>query len=61
LLAEDPSALLDRVDLLLTGGRLEPTTRSHIMTAIQSEWHPTVRVKTAIYLVSQSMECIVLD
>jgi len=61
LLAEDPSALLDRVDLLLTGGRLEPTTRSHIMTAIQSELHPTVRVKTAIYLVSQSMECIVLD
>lgn len=61
LLAEDPSALLDRVDLLLTGGRLEPTTRSHILTAIQSEGNPTVRVKTAIYLVSQSMECIVLD
>lgn len=61
LLANDPSALLDRVDLLLTGGTLEPATRGHILTAIQSETNPTVRVKTAIYLVSQAMECIVLN
>lgn len=60
-LVDDPEALLDRVDLILTGGRLKPATRHHILMAIQNETSPAFRVRTAIYLVSQSMECLVLD
>ena len=61
LLADDPLALLDRVDLLLTGGRLKSTTRSHILMAMQSETNLLNRVKTAVYLVSQSTDCLILD
>jgi uncharacterized protein (DUF1800 family) len=35
-LATNPEALIDRVDLLLSGGRLSPTTRSAMLTAIAS-------------------------
>jgi hypothetical protein len=60
-LADDPGALIDRVDLLMTGGRLRAETRGAILTAVQSEITELERVRAAIYLVSQSMECIVLN
>jgi hypothetical protein len=60
LLADDPEALLDRVDLLLTGGRLTPESRAAILPAIEAETTDLWRVKVAIYLVSQTMECVVL-
>lgn len=60
LLADDPEALLDRVDLLLTGGRLSPESRAAILPAIEAEPTDQWRVKVAIYLVSQAMECVVL-
>lgn len=60
-LADDPGALIDRVDLLMTGGRLRSETRAAILTAVQSETTELERVRAAIYLVSQSMECIVLN
>jgi uncharacterized protein (DUF1800 family) len=60
-LANEPSALIDRVDLLMTGGRLKAETKAMILNAVQSEVTDLEKVRTAIYLVSQSMECVVLN
>jgi uncharacterized protein (DUF1800 family) len=60
-LVNDPSALVERVDLLMTGGRLKADTKAMILNAVQSEVTDLEKVRTAIYLVSQSMECIVLN
>lgn len=60
-LVDEPSALVDRVDLLMTGGRLKADTKLVILNAVQSEVTDLEKVRTAIYLVSQSMECIVLN
>jgi len=60
-LANQPELLLERVDLLMTGRRLRPQTKAVILNAIQSEVTDLEKVRTAIYLVSQSMECIVLN
>lgn len=58
-LAGDVPALVDRVDLLLTGGRLSEQTKATIVTAVESETFTAVKTWVAIYLVSQSMEAIV--
>ena len=60
-LVDEPSALVERVDLLMTGGRLKADTKLMILNAVQSEVTDLEKVRTAIYLVSQSMECIVLN
>ena len=60
-LVDEPSALVERVDLLMTGGRLKADTKLVILNAVQSEVTDLEKVRTAIYLVSQSMECIVLN
>ena len=60
-LVNEPSALVERVDLLMTGGRLKADTKVMILNAVQSEVTDLEKVRTAIYLVSQSMECIVLN
>lgn len=60
-LANNPGVLIDRVDLLMTGGRLRAETKSFILNAVQSEVTDLEKVRTAIYLVSQSMECVVLN
>ena len=60
-LANDPSALIDRVDLLMTGARLRPETKAAILNAVENEITDLERVRTAIYLVSQSMEGVVLN
>ncbi|MGB2454381.1 MAG: DUF1800 family protein [Akkermansiaceae bacterium] len=60
-LVNEPSALVERVDLLMTGGRLKADTKLMILNAVQSEVTDLEKVRTAIYLVSQSMECIVLN
>lgn len=61
ILVDEPSALVERVDLLMTGGRLKADTKLVILNAVQSEVTDLEKVRTAIYLVSQSMECIVLN
>lgn len=60
-LVDEPSALVERVNLLMTGGRLKADTKLVILNAVQSEVTDLEKVRTAIYLVSQSMECIVLN
>ncbi|MDB4658024.1 DUF1800 domain-containing protein, partial [bacterium] len=60
-LVDEPSALVERVDLLMTGGQLKADTKLVILNAVQSEVTDLEKVRTAIYLVSQSMECIVLN
>jgi uncharacterized protein (DUF1800 family) len=60
-LVDDPGALIDRVDLLLTGGRLGPETKNIIKDAMQREPTDLGKVRSVIYLVSQSMECVVLN
>ena len=60
-LVNELSALIERVDLLMTGGRLKADTKLMILNAVQSEVTDLEKVRTAIYLVSQSMECIVLN
>ena len=60
LLVDDPEALVDRVDLLLTGGRLSANARAAIVTAVGNEPDDLTKVRSAVYLVSQSMAAIVL-
>lgn len=60
-LVNEPSALVSRLDLLMTGGRLKAETKLTILNAVQNELTDLEKVRTAIYLVSQSMECIVLN
>lgn len=59
-LAGDSEALLDRVDLLLTGGQLSPTSRAAILQAIDNETTDKRKVEAAVSLVSQSMESVIL-
>ena len=63
-LVEDPAALLDRVDLLLTAGALSDTTRSLILNTLQSlpvadDEDRRVRVNTAVLLVMVSADYLV--
>ena len=58
----DPDALIRRLDLVLTGGRLRPETCRHIRESLMwigpfstREW-PKVRLKLAIHLVITSPE-----
>ncbi len=55
-LVNDPSALLDRLDLLLTAGQLTDQTRSMVLTTIsalpvETDEDRRVRVNAAILLV----------
>ena len=60
LLVDDPAALVDRVDLLLTGGRLSDHARVAIVTAVTNELDALTKVRSAVYLVSQSMAAVIL-
>jgi uncharacterized protein (DUF1800 family) len=60
-LAGNPSALMDRLDLLLTAGRMSATTRQIILDAVHAvpASQPQARVHTAITLTMLSPEFIV--
>ncbi len=60
-LASNPAALIDRVDLLLTGQRLSPTTRSAMLKAINSVPATSAlqRARTAVLLALCSPEFLV--
>lgn len=53
-LANEPLALIDHLDVLLTYGQLSPTTREAILTVVESEREPVERVKKAVYLIAIS-------
>jgi hypothetical protein len=51
-LATDPDALLERVDLVFLGGRLDAATRATVRAAIAPlEADPGLRVRLALYLI----------
>ena len=59
-LADDPDALLDRLDLVMTAGRLDNSTRARIkVTLMDIENHPHNRTRHAIYLMSISPAFVV--
>ena len=49
-LARDPKALVDRLDLILTGGAFSEATKENIIQAIREIPGPRDRVKAALYL-----------
>ena len=66
-LAHDTQALVDNIDLLLTGNRLSATTKNEIITILEEipmpatsqEYARKSRVKLAISLVMTSVEFLV--
>ena len=60
-LAANPTALMDRLNLLLVAGRMSSTTRSTILTAVNAvpSSNPTQRVHTAVALTMLSPDFIV--
>jgi len=62
LLAEnDPEGLMDRLDLLLTYGRLTIDSRQIIVAAIEQLPEPTDRVSTAVFLLMNAPEYAVAN
>jgi len=60
-LAENPEALLDHLDLIMTYGAMSPTTRATIMNVIQHfEDEVEYRVMWALYLIMISPDFSVL-
>ena len=67
-IADDPAALVDRMDLILTSGRMSPATRASILEAVSAINLPrngsqttamTNRAKLAIYMTMASPEYLV--
>ncbi len=66
LLANDPAALVDHLDMILTYGTLRPATRSRIISAVQavtsgsgSFTRDEVRVQTAVLFFMTSSDYII--
>jgi uncharacterized protein (DUF1800 family) len=53
-------ALVDHLDELLTWGAMSPSTRSAVISATTSQTTPTLRVQTAVHLIVESPEFVVL-
>ena len=60
-LASDPAKLVDKLDLLMTGGNLSPLTRSAVITAVAA--YPAAQLKeraqAAAYLIALSPDFVV--
>ena len=50
MIANDPAALVERLNLILTGGAFTETTKNNIIDAITPLNNNTDRVKAALYL-----------
>jgi len=59
-LAADPAALVDHLDHLMTWGRMTHSTRQQVITAVSRYESPAQRVNTAIYLIADSPDFVVL-
>ncbi|MDA7877370.1 DUF1800 family protein [Akkermansiaceae bacterium] len=55
-LLPDVDAMIDRVELLLTGKRLSENSREAVKIAVLAETSDEKKVKTAVYLITQSPE-----
>jgi len=61
VLASDPDALVAHLDTLMTGGRLNDTTKQIIINLVSAIGGDLSRVKAAIHLVTQSMEYTTIE
>jgi uncharacterized protein (DUF1800 family) len=59
-LAANPEALLDHLDELLVFGSLSPTTRAAILAAMNAESTPDRKARTAIHLMIESPDFVIL-
>jgi hypothetical protein len=59
-LAGDTDALLDYLDGLLTWGSLSASTRATVKTAVNAQTTAAAKVKTAVHLISESPDFVVL-
>lgn len=59
-LAGDTDALLDYLDELLTWGRMSAATRATIRAAVNAQPDATAKVKTAVHLIAESPDFVVL-
>ncbi len=59
-LAGDTDVLLDHLDVLLTWGRMSPSTRATVKTAANAQANATEKVKTAVHLIIDSPDYAVL-
>ena len=50
-IAGDVDVLLDRLDIVLTAGILEPETRRAIRAVLQDIYDPDVRTRLALYMI----------
>ncbi len=60
-LASNPTALVDKLDVLLTGGNLTPATRTAIITAVNAHAATDLkeRVRSAVYLIVLSPDFVI--
>ena len=59
-LAGDTDALLDHLDGLLTWDRMSDSTRATVKTAVNAQTTAMAKVKTAVHLISESPDFVVL-
>ena len=58
-LADDPEALLDRLDLVMTHGEMHDDTRAAILGVLEAVDEPLSRARHAVYLLSISPDYVV--
>ena len=58
-LADDPEALLDRLDLVMTHGEMHDDTRAAILEVLDAVDEPLSRARHAVYLLSISPDYVV--
>ncbi len=59
-LSSDASALVDYLDSLLTWGQLSASTRQAVITAVQAQTTAELKVETAVHLIVESPDFVVL-
>jgi hypothetical protein len=59
-LASNPSTLVDYLDTLLTWGQMSASTRQIVIQAVQAQTTPELKVETAVHLIVESPDFVVL-
>jgi uncharacterized protein (DUF1800 family) len=59
-LSSDAAALVDYLDSLLTWGELSPSTRQAVIIAVQAQATAELKVETAVHLIVESPDFVVL-
>jgi uncharacterized protein (DUF1800 family) len=59
-LASNPATLVDYLDTLLTWGQMSASTRQIVIQAVQAQTTPELKVETAVHLIVESPDFVVL-